>query len=34
MQPTEEKENSEFKPSVLYLKIDLVSHNVYGGGVG
>ena len=28
------KEDSEFKPAVLYWKIELVSHPVHGGGIG
>ena len=32
-QPIEEKKTSEFKPAVLHLKIDLVSHPASGGGV-
>ena len=34
MQPVSEKEKTEFKQTWLYLKIDLVSHLVYGSGVG
>ena len=34
MQPVKEKENSEFKPAVLCLKIDFVLHPACGGGVG
>ena len=30
----EEKENIEFKPALLHLKIDLVSHSTHNGGVG
>ena len=30
MQPILEKENSEFKPALLRLKIDLVSHPAFG----
>ena len=26
------EEKTEFKPAVLYLKIDLVSHSAYGKG--
>ena len=29
-----EKKNSEIKPALLYLKIDLVSYTAYGGEVG
>ena len=32
-QPVTKKETSVFKPAVLCLKIDLVSHPVRGGGV-
>ena len=28
-----EEENSEFKPAVLHLKIDFMSHFVHGKGV-
>ena len=31
-QPVLEKENSEFKKAVLYLKIDLLLHPTHGGG--
>ena len=34
LQPIWEKENSEFKPAVLCLKTDLVSHTAHGGGIG
>ena len=33
-QPVEEKENSEFKPTVFHLKIDTTSYPVCGRGVG
>ena len=33
-QPIKEKNNPEFKPAVLRLKIDLESHPVRGKGVG
>ena len=33
-QPIQEKENSEFKPTLLRLKIDLVSHPACGRGFG
>ena len=33
-QPVKEKENSDFKPVVFHLKIDLVSHPAHGGGIG
>ena len=33
-QPVYEKENSEFKPILLYLKIYLVSYSAFGRGVG
>ena len=33
-QPVQEKENSEFKPTKLCLKIDLVSYPAHGGVVG
>ena len=32
-QPVLEKEKSEFKPAVLSLQIDLVSHPAHGEGV-
>ena len=28
-----EKENTEFKPALLYLEIDILSHNADSGGV-
>ena len=34
MQPVSVKENSDFKPSVLCLKIDLASHAGHGEWVG
>ena len=34
MQPTHEKENSEFKPALLYLKIDLVLYSARGEEIG
>ena len=33
-QPTLEKENSQFKPTLLRLKIDLVLHPAHGRRVG
>ena len=33
-QPVEEKKNYVFKPSVVYLKINLVLYPACGGGVG
>ena len=33
-QPVKEKEDSKFKPSLLCLKTDLMSHLVHGEGVG
>ena len=32
-QPVKVKENSEFKPALLHVKVDLASHPAYGGGV-
>ena len=34
IKPDKEKENSEFKPVRLCLKIDLVSHPAHSGGIG
>ena len=33
-QPIQEKENSDFKPAILYLKINLVLHPAHGDVVG
>ena len=33
-QPTQRKENSEFKPALLCLKTDLELHPARDGGVG
>ena len=32
IEPVKEKENSEFKPAILHLKIDLMSHHARDGG--